>query len=168
MLKFHVGAFLHKPEGAKEKFEINEALHFQDPADPKLLAPVIAQVEFLKLPHEINVHLKDVKTVARAQCSRCLSIFECPIHVPSASREFIIDLPERELADKEEVSYVNKATNEIDLSDMVREEIILHFPTISLCSASCKGLCDRCGTNLNEKICSCVHAQAPMNRIKIT
>lgn len=117
---------------------------------------VTAQAQLLKLPHEINLHLKDLHTVARCVCARCLAFFDCEINIPSAEREFLIDLPERDLEEGEDVHYVNKMTNEIELAPVIREEILLHFPGVTVCSESCKGLCDKCGVNMNKTACACV------------
>jgi uncharacterized protein len=43
----------------------------------------------------------------------------------------------------------------IDLNEMLRQEIILHFPPNPLCSSRCKGLCQVCGKDKNKKLCTC-------------
>jgi len=43
----------------------------------------------------------------------------------------------------------------IDLNLEIREELILDYPIKPLCRADCKGLCLRCGRNLNDGLCSC-------------
>jgi len=43
----------------------------------------------------------------------------------------------------------------IDLGPDIREEIILDYPVVQLCRRDCKGLCAKCGRNLNEEKCSC-------------
>lgn len=167
MLKFHVGALLHKPPGSKGEFEITESLPFHEGDELKLTKPVTGHVKFLKLPHEINVQIVNLRTVVESHCSHCLVPFQYFLDIPLVSREFIIDLPGRDLGEDEVISYVNKKTNEIELEDMVREELLLHFPAIPLCSEGCKGLCDQCGANRNEKTCSCVHAEARNTPFKI-
>ena len=49
----------------------------------------------------------------------------------------------------------NKLDPMIDLDPDIREEIILSYPINPLCSDDCKGLCPRCGHNLNEGGCNC-------------
>ena len=46
----------------------------------------------------------------------------------------------------------------LDITDDVRQEILLSYPVRFLCKEDCRGLCPRCGTNLNER--SCTHASA--------
>ncbi len=43
----------------------------------------------------------------------------------------------------------------VDLTDEVRESIILAFPGYPLCRTDCRGLCPRCGVNLNVERCGC-------------
>ena len=43
----------------------------------------------------------------------------------------------------------------IDLDPDIREEIILDYPLSPLCKPECKGLCPKCGKNVNEGKCSC-------------
>jgi uncharacterized protein len=43
----------------------------------------------------------------------------------------------------------------VDLTDEVRESIILAFPSYPLCQPACRGLCVQCGVNLNKERCGC-------------
>lgn len=44
---------------------------------------------------------------------------------------------------------------EIDISETLREVALLELPQRSLCRPDCRGLCDRCGKDLNEGSCQC-------------
>lgn len=153
MIKINVASFMRKPQGSREVFdmpleidaEIKKELHL--PADPT------ARIEMLKLPHEINVSLKNLRAGAQLVCSRCLRKFVYEISIPFAEREFSIDLQPSDMEKGEDVFYVKNA--EIILDEMIRQEIILHFPGVALCSLSCKGLCGICGADLNKKPCFC-------------
>ena len=43
----------------------------------------------------------------------------------------------------------------LDVDEFVYSEVILDLPSKHLCSDSCKGICFKCGKNLNEGECSC-------------
>jgi uncharacterized protein len=45
---------------------------------------------------------------------------------------------------------------EIDLSPLVLEQMILALPTRPLCEPACRGLCAQCGADLNAGACDCV------------
>ena len=42
-----------------------------------------------------------------------------------------------------------------DLTDAVRDALLLELPYRFLCSEDCKGLCPSCGTNFNLGRCDC-------------
>jgi len=65
-----------------------------------------------------------------------------------------------ELYSTEERSYkfdfeVNPSTEYIDLGEEIRQEMILANPARILCSNDCKGICPKCGANLNKEKCKC-------------
>lgn len=43
----------------------------------------------------------------------------------------------------------------IDLAHLAREQIILNIPEQVFCREDCKGLCEKCGQNLNLLDCNC-------------
>ena len=43
----------------------------------------------------------------------------------------------------------------VDLTEDIREAMLLLFPTYPVCRGECKGLCAQCGTDLNENECQC-------------
>jgi uncharacterized protein len=44
---------------------------------------------------------------------------------------------------------------DIDLGDAIREALILAMPEYPLCREDCRGLCPRCGADLNQGPCAC-------------
>lgn len=92
------------------------------------------------------------------QCCRCLKVFSSPL----ISQFDVILVPETDVADQEEVELAREdleasffSGEEIDVSGLVREQIVLNVPYKPLCSEQCRGLCPRCGANLNEEKCGC-------------
>lgn len=43
----------------------------------------------------------------------------------------------------------------LELTDVLREQVLLAVPIKQLCQAECKGLCPQCGRNLNRETCDC-------------
>jgi len=71
-------------------------------------------------------------------CSRCLKEFNVALKkIPRLNYQ------------------VNKSVPIIDLDQDIKEEIILDYPIKPLCNPDCKGLCPKCGKNMNEGGCSC-------------
>jgi uncharacterized protein len=91
-----------------------------------------------------------IRTRLAGQCRRCLE-----------PADVVLDEPVRLLftedqgADDPGVVIIPPHGAEIDLGDAVREELILAAPEFPLCREECRGLCPRCGTNLNQGPCDC-------------
>ena len=65
-----------------------------------------------------------------------------------------------ELSSTQELSYkfdfeIDPTSEYIDLGEEIRQEIILANPSKVLCSKDCKGICPKCGVNLNIEKCKC-------------
>ena len=55
----------------------------------------------------------------------------------------------------------------LDVTKAVCDEISLSLPTSLLCKDDCKGLCSKCGVNLNEQQCDCdTSKQNPFSVLK--
>src|SRR4029077_14778902 len=44
---------------------------------------------------------------------------------------------------------------EVNLTPLIREQMLLALPTRPMCREDCRGLCPQCGANLNERDCGC-------------
>jgi len=99
-----------------------------------------------------------VDTVLTLQCCRCLEPYSCPL----TSRIDVTLFRETETVPEEETELGREdlkasffSGEEIDISGLIREQIILATPLKPLCRERCKGLCPQCGANLNEGDCRC-------------
>lgn len=84
-------------------------------------------------------------------CDRCAEDFE---------REYTIDLhkivvEKLENDDDDFDDFIVVEGCKLDLDDFVYQEIQLYLPQKMLCKEDCKGICPRCGKNLNEGDCDC-------------
>ena len=91
-------------------------------------------------------------------CSRCLEAIERNLEIPFkvgfADSENFSEQLEKELEEDElEVSLLED--DEIDLSEIVREQILLTQEAQVFCKKDCKGLCPECGQNQNLINCKC-------------
>jgi uncharacterized protein len=59
-------------------------------------------------------------------------------------------------AEAEEVYALPPRGNELDLAPAVLEQLQLAVPEFVCCEEACRGLCPRCGVNLNQASCECV------------
>lgn len=154
-LKFDVGSVFEREEGSHIDFDIDESVKFEgiDSGPPMR---VKTRLRIMKLPHEFNVTTRNFTTEANFVCGRCLAPFKHKISIPLIEREFLFEKP-RVIEDINDLYLVDMKNMTIDLTELFRQEILLHFPLIPLCSLKCKGLCIVCGGNLNKDVCG--HAQ---------
>ena len=52
-------------------------------------------------------------------------------------------------------TYLVAQHDSVDMNETAISDLLLMLPTKMLCREDCKGLCDICGCNLNERTCNC-------------
>ncbi|MCJ7509246.1 MAG: DUF177 domain-containing protein [candidate division Zixibacteria bacterium] len=96
-----------------------------------------------------------IETSVKLECVRCLLIYSYPLQ---AEFNLLMEKQRPGLlldAENEDTVVINPQDKFIDISDKVRQAIILSLPLKSLCSPDCKGLCHICGADLNTSPCNC-------------
>jgi DUF177 domain-containing protein len=95
-------------------------------------------------------------------CARCLEDYTFGLDHPFvfvlSPRAAAVTEPARLSSDDLALSYYEG--EEIDLTPLMHEQMILALPTRPLCGEACRGLCPRCGANLNAGACGCPAAPA--------
>ncbi len=122
-----------------------------------VLSPIRAQLRIEKVGNEVVVRGELIADV-KLQCSRCLKDFWSELSIPVD----VIYHPVEELKgeDKHEIKVEELdmdfySGEEMDLLALVREQIVLNFPMKPLCTDLCKGICLKCGKDLNKGDCGC-------------
>lgn len=120
---------------------------------------VSAAVDLYRTGHEVVARGK-VNGQLVALCSRCASPAQLKldssmqiVFLPRGSE--VPDVEDDEVA-AEQPDVVHYDDETIDLAETLREELLLALPLAPLCREDCKGLCPRCGTDLNEGPCDCL------------
>jgi uncharacterized protein len=101
----------------------------------------------------------NLRTAVRLSCRRCLEPVE---HEIDAHVDLLFAPPlegEEEGADGE--VYPLPRGDTLDLTDAVREHVVLETPALALCREECRGLCPSCGADLNDGACECAPQAAP-------
>lgn len=89
------------------------------------------------------------KFSATVICGRCAEPFK---------KDFAVEVEHllaNKLVNDDNDDYIVVEDNVLDLNELVCEDIILSLPTRFLCREDCKGICSKCGKNLNEGKCDC-------------
>ena len=103
------------------------------------------------------------------ECGRCLApvsgSFTLDLEKTVAPRKLLEDLTEDRLDE-----YAIIEDGFLDMDSQLMEQLEMEFPVRFLCRDDCKGLCQKCGKNLNEGACGCVEKEidprlAPLQRI---
>ena len=127
-------------EGLKEHASYDPSSLDMEREDIRLPEPFEVDADINKVDEQLVVRAA-IHCPLRMICGRCLEEFNAAV-TPRAI-----------------FSYTVRTTDVVDITDDVRQEIILAYPMIPLCSPGCKGLCVACGQNLNHG--SCAHQAAP-------
>lgn len=152
MLKIDVSKLKLQP-GSSEEYIITESL------EPIRWAGELIQ---FSLPLEIRATATNtgksflvngtVSSELLLRCSRCINPFSYKINGEFGAEYFPQPRGEIDTQEEDIRYYIG---NLIDLQDVVLESILLELPMKALCNEKCKGLCPKCGTNLNERQCNC-------------
>ena len=96
--------------------------------------------------------------IVEIDCDRCLESVQRPLDI-DLDLEFV---PNRQGGDEtnlelhlDDMKRDELDGSEINLADIAREQILLDLPQQFFCKDDCRGLCEKCGTNLNLKECDC-------------
>lgn len=115
-----------KPEGSTE----TRVIHIDSLEDVELANPLEGEVEITVIhPRLFSAHLYGSTAISR-ECDRCLVSYDYPMTV-----DFFA-----EFADEQEDGDWPILKNQIDLSEPIRQEILLSLPARSLHSPDCKGI----------------------------
>jgi uncharacterized protein len=146
---------LRIPDIPKEGLDLN----IEESIDREnVLSPVSARLRIEKAGADIMVK-GDLRTEIKLICSRCLREFNGKLTVPVDAVYHPVDELKEEAhlseVTSEELDLDFYSGEEIDLLDLVKEQVELNRPMKPLCDDACKGICPKCGTDLNIKSCTC-------------
>jgi uncharacterized protein len=97
-------------------------------------------------------------------CARCTADAQVGVNAPYdttfvPAKEAALGAGEHEMK-AGEAEIAGYTGEEIDLESSLREQLILALPFAPLCKEDCRGLCIRCGSDLNAGPCACAPEQA--------
>jgi len=106
--------------------------------DVEPTSPVAYHLVCFLADHELLVQGR-LRVEVNFRCTRCAEKGRRVIEEP----DFSCNLEVRDLSQS------------VDLTEEVREATLLAFPNYPVCRPDCRGLCGRCGVNLNREVCRC-------------
>jgi uncharacterized protein len=178
-LTFNVAQLLKEPIGATRSGQVVAGLFGLLPELEQMAAPADAEQEAyplaegkagradepvltgpVRLLHTQGGVLVQGKLHAQAtlSCSRCLAPVAVPLDVEveeifTPTIDILSGRPVQ--SEEEDQALWIDDRHLLDLSEVLRQDVLLALPMHVLCSEECRGLCPVCGQNLNQGSCSC-------------
>ena len=158
------GGKLHqKFEETPESFAVLKEMVDNGVCD--FLTPIQASLRAQQIGDIVELEGK-IATMVRLDCGRCLQSFEMTIESKFALT-YCQGEPDPEDSDAnqeeleltaEDMGLIHYQGEEINLENEIQEQVVLAFPLKTLCRPNCRGLCPKCGSDLNAAKCDCDHS----------
>jgi uncharacterized protein len=155
-MQYNVSQLLKEPIGATRRYQLDEDIAGLDP----LIVPtenLRGAVHMMRTGQGILVSGR-LAARLETQCSRCLDTLEvdteiemeeefCPTLDVVSGRRLVME-------DEDQALWID-AHHILDLTEVVRQDLLLILPSHPLCREGCAGICPQCGQNRNEGPCEC-------------
>ena len=122
-------------EGLTEQDTYDPASLDMDRIDIHPRQPFRVEARIQKADQELVVQA-DIHALLTMTCARCLEEFTSTVTPHNV------------------FTYRVGSTEVVDITEDVREEVMLAYPLVPICRPACKGLCPACGQNLNQILCA--------------
>jgi uncharacterized protein len=154
----------------KAHFSFEESIRFAK-EEPGIAAELIVDFQIHQVQEDRFRLEGQLEGTVQTQCDRCCKELELAV---SHDFTYSLRLDEEPAQASEyncteddcETMFLHEPA--VESEDIIREQLLLAMPGFSLCGRDCKGLCDRCGINLNIKSCKCgeVNENSPFAILK--
>jgi len=141
---------------AEPESEINRILGQGPVREYQVEGPIAVNVSYYRAGADL-FFAGHIEARTGAACARCAEEFDA-----SSASPFKFVLAPRSIGPAndhnlkiDDLEFSTYDGDEIDLSPLIREQLMLSLPTRPLCREDCRGLCPHCGINLNRETCGC-------------
>jgi len=156
-MRFNVAQILKATVGASRRNELDEDISKIDD-DLQILSSLVGYVLFTHTVDGVLV-TGSLSTVLQVACPRCLELYPLDVEieleeefVPSVDIRVGASLP---ISGQVDPALVIDEHHVLDLSEVVRQYLVIAQTTCGPCRPDCAGLCSLCGQNLNLGQCNC-------------
>ena len=125
----------------------------------RFVGPILVRLDLLRTGRMVLVRSR-IEAQVEWRCARCLESFRRTL-----SSEYTTTLkprpsspspsPEEVELTREDLETDFYEGEEIQLTPLVQDQVLLALPQKAICREDCRGLCPRCGKNLNRESCQC-------------
>lgn len=146
--------------GKRISFDIDEPPVEYPESGLKCVEPIKGKISFSNTGSVLVVR-GEIRTTLEVECARCLRGYRVDVEAP-IEESFQIHGAVPEMVDDQEIEELLEdetaplfQDNVLDLTELLRQSILLLVPIKPICSEDCGGLCPTCGRNLNDGPCGC-------------
>lgn len=156
-MRYNVAQLLKAHSGASRQYELEADITGLD-KEIEVRDLLRGTVRLVRTVDSVLV-TGQLRTVVELTCDRCLEPFLVPVEI-NLQEDFrpSIDITTGAHLPVVEVEAGGGWIDEhhvLDLTEVVRQRILLTIPMHPLCRPDCAGLCPECGHNMNEGPCQC-------------
>lgn len=157
--KIDIAALKNRP-GQRQEIIIEDILTpSADRSELKLKGPIKVTLTLENIGLEFLVQ-GEAEALIESNCARCLKDFDLALNVEFA--QLFTDQPD--LDNEDEMAII---ADKIDIKPVVEEALLLDIPFSRICGQDCKGICPKCGQDLNENDCGCPKEEIDIRMVKL-
>ena len=152
-MHLNVSQLMREPSGSTRYHPLADTVVSSEGGDE---IKVVADVKLMRTLRGVWISVKAESDV-RCTCARCLEEYLQPIRITIEEEALLSEDVTAGLIDFDEADEppLIDENRELDLSDINDQYASIATPMQPICEGNCKGLCELCGTNLNEMQCEC-------------
>ncbi len=165
-MEFNVAQLMKELVGAKRSYEFDTPTlvlseRLSDDTGERLARDVHGTIQLTRLRRQLRA-TGHVSAKVDLECGRCLEDFAAEVEAPleelfRQTVDVVSGMPvAAEDGEDEDDAFPIDHNHIVNLTEPVRQALLVALPMQPLCRVDCRGLCPVCGTNLNESQCDCV------------
>lgn len=158
-IQYNVSTLLTESIGSTREYDVDHDV-LTDSAPPHH-ERVAGHATFLRTKDGVLVRAR-LRSVQRDRCSRCLENLELPLNIKIEEEFFVAadgTTSAEVLAPEDPDAFLIDSQDMLDMGEAVRQYWPGALAMQPLCRPDCRGLCPRCGRDLNQGACSCLPEQ---------
>lgn len=159
-LQFNVAQLLKQPGTGTRTYHLKDVLLSSGTEDFVLVEPLQGEVKLIKVKQDVFVS-GQLQTCLRLPCTRCLTSLDIPVSIEieetfSPMSDIVTGTKLPVDNDADPATLIDEQ-HILDLTEVIRQELVIAQPSKILCQDKCLGLCPQCGQNKNEVSCTCTN-----------
>ena len=157
-MRFNVAQLLKEGIGARRNYSLDETF---EPLPETGTTKVKGKITLTRMDKGIWAN-GPIEANASSICARCLTLSEHSVrfrvdeeYLPTVEFDSGAPISAQKSREISEDAFTLDSHHTLDLTETVRQYVVINLPMKPLCHQNCAGLCSACGANLNDRPCDC-------------